>query len=126
MKQQDEIIKDVDSYIAGFPEGVRKLLTQLRLTIQKAAPEASEQISYQMPAYKLNGMLVCFAGYKNHIGFYPGAAAIAAFEAEISVCKYAKGSVQFPLNKPLPKKLIQKIVTFNVVANLAKAKKSRS
>ncbi|MFZ4771653.1 MAG: iron chaperone [Ferruginibacter sp.] len=80
------------------------------------------QISYQVPAYKLNGVLVYFAGYKKHIEFYPGAAAIAAFEAEIAVYKYAKGSVQFPLNKPLPIKLIKRIVAFCKVENRTKGK----
>ena len=91
------------------------------MTIRKAAPDAEEVISYQMPAYKCQGMLVYFAGYKNHIGFYPGAAGVAAFKEELSVYKNAKGSVQFPIDKLLPLKLIAEIVTFRVKENAAKA-----
>lgn len=108
---------DVDKYIAGFPKDTQNLLTQLRETIIKAAPGADEVISYQMPAYKYCGMLVYFAGYKNHIGFYPTASGIEAFKKELSVYKGAKGSVQFPLDKPLPLQLITKIVKFRMKEN---------
>ena len=114
-------VNDIDKYIAGFPEETQYLLDKIRATIIKAAPEAEEVISYQMPAYKLHGMLVFFAGYKNHIGFYPGAGGIEAFKKEISVYKNAKGSVQFPLNKKLPLQLITRIVKFRVKQNLEKA-----
>ena len=120
---------DVDEYIAGFPKDTQKMLKQLRETIIKAAPGAEELISYQMPAYKYHGALVYFAGYKNHIGFYPTASGIEAFKKELSVYKGAKGSVQFPLDKPLPLQLISKIVKFRMKENLetasvkAKAKK---
>ncbi|MES2678412.1 MAG: DUF1801 domain-containing protein [Bacteroidota bacterium] len=110
----------VDSYISSFPAETRAMLEKIRATIQKAAPKAEETISYQMPAYKLNGMLVYFAGYKNHIGFYPGAAGIAEFKKEISVYKNAKGSVQFPLDETLPLALVTKIVKFRVKQNLEK------
>jgi uncharacterized protein YdhG (YjbR/CyaY superfamily) len=113
---------DIDKYIAVFPKDTQKLLEQMRVTIMKAAPKAEEVISYQMPAYKLNGMLVFFAGYKNHIGFYPGASGITTFKKEIAVYKNAKGSVQFPLDKPLPLKLITEMVKFRVKQNLDKAK----
>lgn len=115
--KRDEAI-DVDEYIAGFPKETQTLLKQLRAAIMKAAPGAEEVISYQMPAYRYNGMLVYFAGYKNHIGFYPGAAGIEAFKKELSTFKGAKGSVQFPLEKPLPVQLITKIVAFRVKQNL--------
>src|SRR4051812_30734265 len=92
----------VDQYISGFPAETQELLQQIRAIIQKAAPQAEEGISYMMPAYKLHGMLVYFAGYKKHIGFYPGAGGISEFQEEIDAFKNAKGSVQFPLDKPLP------------------------
>jgi len=114
-------VSDVDKYIAGFPEKTQRLLQQIRGRIKKAAPMAEEIISYQMPAYKYRGMLVYFAGYKNHIGFYPTASGIAGFKKEISAFKAAKGSVQFPLDKPLPLELISRIVEFRVKENLEKA-----
>src|SRR2546423_15286514 len=113
--------ENVEEYIAGFPKETQILLEQIRATIVKAAPEAEEVISYQMPAYKYNGMLVYFAAYKNHIGFYPTASGIEAFKKELSVYKGAKGSVQFPLDKPMPLNLISKIVKFKVKKNLEKA-----
>lgn len=121
MISQKIIPATIDEYIAVFPEVTQKKLEQLRMTIRKAAPDAEEVISYQMPAYKCQGMLVYFAGYKNHIGFYPGAAGVAAFKEELSVYKNAKGSVQFPIDKLLPLKLIAEIVTFRVKENAAKA-----
>ena len=102
MKTKGDKAIYVDAYIAGFPKDTQTLLEQLRTAIMKAAPDAEEVISYQMPAYKYFGMLVYFAGYKNHIGFYPGAAGIETFKKELSIYKGAKGSVQFPLDKPLP------------------------
>lgn len=114
---------NVDEYIAAFPDETQIALQQVRAAIQKAAPQATEVISYQMPAYKGNGILVYFAGYKNHIGFYPTALGIAAFKDELSVYKGAKGSVQFPLNQPMPLKLISKIVQFRVKDDAAKTKK---
>jgi uncharacterized protein YdhG (YjbR/CyaY superfamily) len=111
----------IDSYIAAFPPETRELLEQLRETIKKSAPEAQEVISYQMPAYKQQGILVYFAGYKNHIGFYPGASGIASFQKEISAYKNAKGSVQFPLDQALPIELISRIVEFRVNENTQKA-----
>lgn len=112
---------NVDAYIASFPEETQTLLEQLRATIKKAAPGADELISYQMPAYKYNGMLVYFAGYKNHIGFYPTASGIANFTKDLSDFKNSKGAVQFPLDKPLPLQLVTKIVKFRVKENLEKA-----
>jgi uncharacterized protein YdhG (YjbR/CyaY superfamily) len=109
--------KNVDEYIASFPENLRTLLEEMRTTIKKAAPKCEEVISYQMPAYKYFGILVYFAGYKNHIGFYPTASAIEAFKKELSIYKGAKGSVQFPLDKPLPEDLITKIVKFKLKEN---------
>ena len=121
MKTTISKVNDIDKYIAGFPEETQYQLDKIRATIIKAAPGAEEVISWRMPAYKLHGMLVFFAGYKNHIGFYPGAGGIEAFKKEISVYKNAKGSVQFPLNKKLPLQLITRIVKFRVKQNLEKA-----
>jgi uncharacterized protein YdhG (YjbR/CyaY superfamily) len=114
---------DIDKYIAKFPKETRALLGQVRTTIRKAAPEAEEVISYRMPAYKLNGMLLWFAGHSKHIGFYPMASGIKAFKKELSIFKGAKGSVQFPIDKPLPLGLIAKIVKFRVAENLLKHKR---
>lgn len=111
----------IDEYIGSFPIGTQKYLKHLRETIRETAPEAEEVISYQMPAFKLNGMLIYFAGYKNHIGFYPTASGINAFKVELSDYKSSKGSVQFPLDKPLPIDLIRKIVQFRIHENLLKA-----
>ena len=112
----------IDEYISGFPEEIQKLLEQVRTTIRQAAPEAEEAIKYAMPTFVLNGNLVHFAAFKNHIGFYPVPSGIEAFKKELSVYKGAKGSVQFPLDKPMPLELIAKIVKFRVVENLQKAK----
>jgi len=114
--------KDIDQYIARFPADVQEILEKVRLTIREAAPEAKEKISYQMPTFTLEGNLVHFAGYKKHIGFYPTPSGIEKFKKEISVYKWAKGSVQFPLNQPIPYELISKIVTFRVKENLDRAK----
>jgi uncharacterized protein YdhG (YjbR/CyaY superfamily) len=104
---------------------MQKLLKQMRSTIRKAAPKAEETISYKMPAYKLNGMLVYFAGYKNHVGFYPGSGGISAFQKELSFYKGAKGSVQFPPDQPLPVGLITAIVSFRVKQNESKQAKKK-
>jgi uncharacterized protein YdhG (YjbR/CyaY superfamily) len=110
----------IEIYFSAFPQQTKDLLELMRATIRAAAPEAQETISYGIPTFKLNGNLVHFAGYKHHIGFYPGAAGIANFKDEISQYKNAKGSVQFPLDQPLPIKLITKIVRFRVKENLKK------
>ena len=114
---------DTDSYIAGFPEKVQRLLHELRSTIRDAAPEAKEKISYGIPTFTLGRNLVHFAAYEHHIGFYPGASPMQVFINELSVYKNAKGSVQFPLDKPLPLELIRKIVCFRVAENKEKEKK---
>lgn len=115
--------KNVDEYIASFSEETQVLLQQVRVAVRKAAPNAEEVISYNMPAYKCYGrILVYFAGFKNHIGFYPISSAIKEFQKELSVYKGAKGSVQFPLNKPMPLNIISKIVKFRVKENLQRSK----
>jgi uncharacterized protein YdhG (YjbR/CyaY superfamily) len=106
--------EDIDSYIASFPEETQKILEKLRATIREAAPEAKETINYGMPTFTLKGNLVHFAAFKNHIGFYPTPAGIEEFKKELSVYAGAKGSVQFPIQKPLPLDLISRIVKFRV------------
>lgn len=117
----------VEEYIATFPAATQKLLQQMRATIKKAAPKAEELISYNMPAYKLQGPLVYFAGYKGHIGFYPVSSAIREFEKELSNYEGAKGTVRFPLNEPLPLKLIARMVKYRIQENkdLAEAKAAK-
>lgn len=115
--------KDITEYIARYPKEIQKLLKQLRSAIHKAAPEADEVISYGMPAFKLNGMLVWIAAHTKHIGFYPRISGIAAFKKELSIYRGAKGSVQFPFDKPLPLGLITNIIKFRVTENLQRAKK---
>jgi uncharacterized protein YdhG (YjbR/CyaY superfamily) len=111
----------IDEYIAGFPADIQVILQKIRKTIKDAAPDAQEAISYQMPTFKLHGNLVHFAGYKNHIGFYPVPSGIEKFKAELSVYKQGKGSVQFPLDQPIPYDLISRIVKFRVEENMNKA-----
>jgi uncharacterized protein YdhG (YjbR/CyaY superfamily) len=113
----------IDEYIAQFPEDVQKKLKELRKVIKTAAPEAEERISYQMPTFRLNGNLVHFAAFKNHIGFYPAPSGINAFETEISAYQSSKGTLRFALDKPLPLELVSKIVKFRVAEDLKKAKK---
>jgi uncharacterized protein YdhG (YjbR/CyaY superfamily) len=120
--------KNVAEYIADFPVETQLILEELRETIKKAAPEAEEVISYKMPAYKLHGVLVYFAAYKKHIGFYPTSLGIKAFEKELSGYKTSKGAVQFPIDRALPFDLISKIVVSRVTENkeleAAKGKKT--
>ncbi len=116
-------IDSIDTYIAQFPDDVQARLRQLRMTILKLAPGATEAMSYQIPTFKLNGNLVHFAAFKKHIGFYPGAAGIAAFQDELAGYKSAKGSVQFPLDQALPLDLVKKIVKSRMAQNLATPKK---
>ena len=118
----------IDDYITGFPENIRNLLQQIRSTIKKTAPEAEEKISYGIPAFKLHGsMLVYFAAFKKHIGFYPLPGAIEAFEKEVKNFKTSgKGSIQFPLDQPIPLDLIIKIVKFRMNENFIKSLKKNN
>ena len=122
MKSNKAIPETIDDYMAGFPKKVRKLLQQVRKTIKQAAPEAEEKISYQIPTFALNGNLIHFAAWKNHIGLYPGAAGLVKFKRELAGYESAKGSVQFPFDKSIPFDLITRIVKFRVAENLKKAK----
>jgi len=111
----------IDNYIARFPADVQAILQKIRQTIHEAAPEATEAISYQMPTFKLHGNLVHFGGFKNHIGFYPVPSGMEAFKDELSAYPQGKGSVQFPLNQPIPYDLIRRIVKYRVGEALAQA-----
>lgn len=120
----------IDKYIAIFPKDVQAILEKVRATIRKAAPNAEEIINYGVPTVTLKGNLVHFAGFKNHIGFYPTPSGIEKFKKELSIYEGAKGSVKFPLDKPIPYALIGKIVKFRVKENMekaeAKAKKKKA
>ena len=113
---------DIDKYIASFTKDKQKLLEDLRAIIRKAAPQAQETISYGMPAFKQDGMLVYFAAWKSHIGFYPTSSGIRAFAKDLSAFIVSKGTVQFPLDKPIPKGLVTRIVKFKVKENLKKTR----
>jgi uncharacterized protein YdhG (YjbR/CyaY superfamily) len=117
MKAQSVTPNSIDEYISGFPDDIQEILERLRATIKKAAPQSVEVISYGMPAFRLNGMLVYFAARPNHIGFYPTPSGINAFKKELSMFKSAKGSVQFPIGEPLPLGLIRRITKFRVNEN---------
>jgi uncharacterized protein YdhG (YjbR/CyaY superfamily) len=120
----------IDAYIANSPKEIQEILEKVRATIRKAAPKSQETIKYGIPTFTLDGNLVHFAGFKNHIGFYPTPSGIEKFKAELSKYEGAKGSVKFPLDKPIPYALISKIVTFRVKENLeraaAKGKKNKA
>lgn len=116
------VYKTVDEYIAAYPKKIQYILEELRQVIREAAPKAEETISYQIPAFKLNGNLVWFAAFKNHIGFYPTASGIEAFKEKLVDYDVSKGTVRFPLNKSIPYDLIREIVRFRVQENLSKKK----
>ena len=113
----------IDEYITLFPQDIQKILQQMRATIQAAAPQAQEKISYQMPAFVQKGILVYFAARKDYIGFYPTSSGTDAFSQELSGYEYTKGTIKFPLDKSLPLDLITKIVKFRLADNLKKAEK---
>ena len=117
MKQASAAPANINQYIAAFPAGVQKILQDVRTVISKAAPDAEEAIKYGIPTFVLGGNLVHFGGFKTHIGFYPAPSGIEAFKNELSKYKLAKGSVQFPLDRPLPLALIARIVKFRVREN---------
>lgn len=126
MKPSAADVTTIDEYIQGFPDDVKAILSELRSTIRQAAPQAVEKISYRIPTFYLNGNLVHFAAFERHVGFYPGPSGIARFQEELKRYKSAKGSVQFPLDEPLPLGLIAKIVEFRVGENSGKKVKGRS
>lgn len=113
----------IDAYIASFPADIQRLLEQMRNTVHKAAPDATEAIKYAIPTFVLNGNLVHFAAFKEHIGFYPAPTGIKAFEKELAPYKQGKGSIQFPYSQPLPLDLVTRIVHYRVKQNSEKQKK---
>ena len=113
----------IDEYIAIFPKDIQKKLKELRKAIHEAAPEAEETISYGMPAFRKNKVLVYFAAAKNHIGFYPTASPVVEFEKELAKFKHSKGAIQFPLDEPMPLDLVRRIVEFRVKEDGSSAKK---
>jgi len=117
--------KTVEEYFGAFPQATQKIMASLRATIKAAAPDAEEKISYNMPAFMQQGMLVYYAAYDGHIGFYPTPSGIAAFKKELAGYKSAKGSVQFPIHQPLPLDLVTRIVQFRVEENINKAKEKK-
>ncbi|QLH11933.1 hypothetical protein DSQ20_08745 [Nitrosarchaeum sp. AC2] len=120
MTESKKQTQTIDEYIATFPKNIQDILEQIRQIIKKSASKSEETISYGIPTFKLNGNLVHFAAFKNHIGFYPTPSAIKLFKKELSPYKQAKGSVQFPLDKPIPFEIIKKIVKQRVKENLSK------
>ena len=122
MKTQPAEPRTIDEYIAAFPDDVQAILQKVRATIRKAAPGAKETIKYRMPTFTLNGNLVYFAGFQKHIGFYPIPTGIERFKKDLSVYKQGRGSVQFPLDRPIPYGLITRIVKFRVKENLTKSR----
>jgi uncharacterized protein YdhG (YjbR/CyaY superfamily) len=112
--------KTIDEYIKSFPASIQDILETMRQTIRKVAPDAVEGISYRMPVFKLNGTLVYFAAFKKHIGFYPTSSGVELFKKELTPYKWSKGSIQFPLDKPIPYDLVEKIVLFRVKENTAR------
>ena len=126
MDAPNKQFKTIDEYISMFPDDVQTILNQVRQTIREAAPEAGETINYQMPTFTLNGNLVHFAAFKTHIGFYPTPTGIEAFKEELAPYKGAKGSVQFPIDQPMPLSLIRRIVKYRVKENLERKPKKKS
>jgi uncharacterized protein YdhG (YjbR/CyaY superfamily) len=106
--------KTIDEYITSFPKNVQAILQQVRQVIKETAPQAQEIISYSMPAFKQSGILVWFAAFKNHIGFFPKASAMEAYKEKLSSYQTRKGTIRFPLDKPIPVELIKEIVRFRV------------
>lgn len=118
MEKHPTDFQNIDEYINSFPPAIQKILQELRAVIKASAPAAEEKISYQMPTFALHGNLVHFAAYKNHIGFYPSPSGIEAFKPELTAYKSAKGSVQFPIDQPLPLELISRIVKYRTTENI--------
>ncbi len=125
MKSGQTAPTTIDEYIAACPADVQPIMQKVRATIHQAAPEAQETISYKMPAFTLNGNLVYFGAFKNHLGFFPIPTGIEKFKKELSVYPQGRGSVQFPFDRPIPYGLIAKIVKFRARENLARAKAKR-
>lgn len=126
MRTKDTKNDPVTEFISKYPDDNRKILTKIRQVIKKAAPKAQEAMAYGIPTFKLNGNLVHFSGFKKHIGFFPAPSAIIAFKKELAAYKTTKGTIQFPLDKPIPYMLITKIVKYRVKENNALNRKQRA
>lgn len=122
----ESVITSIDQYIAQFPVDVQDVLQKIRSIIKQKAPDATEAISYQMPTFKLNGNLIHFAAYKNHIGLYPTPSGMVAFEEKTAMYKQGKGSIQFPLKQAIPYDLIAEIVEFRMAESIAKANSKKT
>ncbi len=122
---KDSTPKTIDEYIAGYPKDVQVKLRKIRAVIRKAAPDAAEGISYQMPVFKLSGNLVYFGAFSTHISFFPTSSGVAKFQKELKVYGTSKGTIKFPLDKPMPYALISRITKFRVKENLEKAKRKK-
>jgi uncharacterized protein YdhG (YjbR/CyaY superfamily) len=118
--------QNIDQYIEIFPPAVQEKLEEVRQAIKNAAPEAVEGISYNIPTFKFHGNVTHFAGYKNHIGFYPGSKAIETFREKLGQFKTSKGAIQFPVDQPMPCDLIAEITEFRVNVNLEKRNSAKS
>ena len=122
MKRMNTDIKTIDQFIANYPENVQEILQKIRQTIHEVAPEAKEKISYGIPTFKLKGNLVHFSAYEHHIGFYPGAGAIVTFKDDLKAYNTSKGTVQFPLDQPIPYDLIKRVTLYRVEQQINKEK----
>lgn len=122
MKAESSVVKTIDEYIEGLPKGVQRILSELRFTIEKAAPGATEKISYRMPTFYYNGNLVHFAAFERHIGFYPTPSGIVEFQDELKKYHTSRGAIQFPIDEPLPLELVTRIVKFRVEQNAERKK----
>jgi len=125
MTPSESQVTTIDEYIAGFPKNIRELLEELRRVIRESAPQAEEAIRYGIPTFRLKGNLVHFAAFNHHIGFYPTPSAITTFSEELSPYKQSKGTVQFPLDRPIPYDLVRKIVHYRVEEMLEREKKKK-
>ena len=123
MEIKKKQIRTIDEYIATFPESIQEILQEIRRTIKESAPQAQEAISYRIPTFQLNGNLVHFAAFKDHIGFFPTSSGVDAFQKELSGYETSKGTIRFPLDKPIPFDLIRKMVKFRVKENLERKRK---
>jgi uncharacterized protein YdhG (YjbR/CyaY superfamily) len=122
MKAESSVVRTIDEYIEGLPKGVQRILSELRSTIGKAAPGATEKISYRMPTFYYNGNLVHFAAFERHIGFYPTPSGVVEFQDELKKYHTSKGAIQFPIDEPLPLELVARIVKFRVAQNAERKK----
>lgn len=125
MDSEKRSFQTIDEYIATYPDNIQAMLQAVRATVRAAAPDAEECISYGMPAFAQNGIVVYFAGLKNHIGFYPTSGGVAAFESELAAYEHTAGAIRFPFTQPMPADLITRIVRYRLAENLKRATKKK-